>query len=182
MYKHGKLLAIILSLFLVGCAPKMVVMLDGRPIPQYSYTLTNPETGIQVRVTAANVTYVDEDGEKILWPEYVSVNDCVDIDVDKSATFDIMVQVKNLNKAYYKIKQLQLTRPILGNGETNVANSLVYAGHLRYNTVKLSYVLNDNTYNKIDITVENENNLMLMSIGSFIYKVKHKTQSLEEGG
>jgi hypothetical protein len=180
MHRNAKLLIIILSLFFIGCAPKMTVLLDGKPIPQYSYTLTNPETGIRLQVIAAKLAYADEDGERIIRPDYVGVGKCVEIDPDKAASFDIMVQVKNLDKAHYIIMQKQLIRPVLGSGQVSAAETIVYAGHLRYNSFRLTYVLKDNTYNKIDITVGNQKGMPLMTIGSFTFKVMRIPQS-EEG-
>ena len=183
MFKMKNAFLIILSLIFIGCAPRMTVLLDGKPIPEYSYTLTNPETGIQVQVVAAKWVYVDEDGEKILWPEYIRVGECIDVNPDRALYIGIHIKIKNLEKMHYRLMDQHLTRTLTGPGDTEVGSTAIYDGRLRYNIFKVNYVLKDNTYNKVDIVLENKHGLRLMKIGSFAYKVK-RPQNLqsEEGG
>jgi len=183
MYKYGKIILIILSLIFIGCAPRMTVLLDGKPVPQYSYTLTNPETGIQIQVVAAKWSYIDEDGEKILWPEYIKVDECVEIDPGQALYIGIQIKVKNLEKMHYRLMDQRSSGILIGQGNTEAGSTAIYNGRLRYSTFTVNYPLKANTYNKIDIILENKNGLRLMKIGSFSYKVK-RSQNLQsnEGG
>ena len=181
MFKMKNVFMAILSIVFVSCAPKMTVLLDGKPIPEYSYTLTNPETGIQVQVIAAKWSYIDEDGEKTLWPEYFKVGNCVEIDPKEAAFFEINIKVKNLKKAPYTISEQFLSRPLIGQGETRITNSGIYSGHLRYNSFKVHHVIKGNTYNSVEVLIENKNGLRLMKIGSFSYKVQPVNFQSKEG-
>lgn len=74
MFKIRNVLVAVICLLFVSCAPRITIMLDGAPIPDHAYVLTNPATNIEVEVVIARWYYVPEGDEKILWPQYLSLD------------------------------------------------------------------------------------------------------------
>lgn len=175
-------LIVLLSIFAFGgCTPKMIVMLDGAPLPDYAYQLSNPATGLSIEVVAAKYVNADEDGEPILWPVYLSVDKMYYVEPDNTKYVKITVVVRNPNKAWYRLTERCLEAPVIGGGKTKISTKGIYSGRLRFNKFDILYPTKENNVmRKHIIEVEDKGGLSIIRIGKFSYKVLHK-DSVENG-
>ena len=171
MSKMKNVLIMMLCLLFVSCAPRMIVMLDGVPVPKYAYTSSNPETGISIQVIAIKWVHAYEGDEEILWPEYLNMDKTYYINPDITAFVEINVKIKNPNKAYYQLVGYDLSKPLIGSGDKKESVYGIYAGRLRHNSFRLKYVLENNTSNMSSIKLKTKEGFPLITIGNFSYKV-----------
>lgn len=125
MKTSSKIAAILLLTILTfGCAHKTVVNVDGMPVSNYEYNLTNPETGIRVVFVLARFYREYEGKEYIIKPEYLNTLQVNRINPDSTERLILHIKVINLRKEYFA-----LTWEIEGPGDKK-RTALIYAGKL----------------------------------------------------
>jgi len=163
---------VLLLFMLMGCGTtKMVVMLDGAPLPEYAVVMRNPATGLSIEVVAAKYVDADEEGEPILWPVYFGVDETYYVDPDSTRYIKITVKVRNPNKAWYELTERCSQAPVIGRGKTNISTKGIYKGRLRYNKFDIFYFTANNTERKHSIEVKDKGGMSIIRIGTFSYKV-----------
>ena len=172
----------VLCLLFVGCAPSVVIMLDGRPVPEYAYVLSNPETGIEVQVVAARWYYTYEGKEKILWPEYLQVDEIQKVDPDNTAFIGFDIKIKNLKKANYELVDKYSSETIINKGEKEITESGIYKGSLRHNKINIRHLVKEGTLTESTIIIKNGEGMQIMKIGSFFCKAVRPDSTFEERG
>jgi len=166
-----KYVTILLFLFLIGCAPRVTILLDGQPVPDYSYVMSNPATGIMMEVTSAKIIKADEEGEEVLIPEYSKVDKIYYVDSKKTKYIMVSIKIKNLKKAEYQLVERCTFKPVVGSGKSGVAGNLIYKGRLRYNTFNIRHDIVPNTFKKISFELYDKRGTQLLEIGRFSYKM-----------
>lgn len=168
--------ALILLLILTGCAPKVTIMLDGVPLPDYVYHLSSPETGLVIEVYAAKYINTDEEGEPILWPIYLRVDETYYIDPDITEYVKITVKVRNPEKVWYELRKKSFNKILIGRGKANTTITEIYSGRLKFNDFDIAHKTTNNTMQSHTIEVRDKRGLSIMRIGKFSYKVIHQNQ------
>ena len=92
---------ILLLLALVGCSKNLVVNLDGMPISNHEYNLTNDETKIRAVFILTRYFKEYEGKEDLIKPDYLDALLNNWIDPDNTERLLLHVKVVNLNKAKY---------------------------------------------------------------------------------
>lgn len=118
------LLLFILVLFMPGCSKNIIMNVDGMPISNYEYNLTNNETGIRTVFVLSRYYKEYEGKEYIIKPEYL---DALSVNRINSAETDrlmLHIKVVNLNKKAYSL-HWKVDKP--NNGESQ---GLLYTGKL----------------------------------------------------
>ena len=172
--KRHKLLRVMVLLpllLMLGCASKVVILLDGRPVPEYSYTMTNPATGLSMEVVAANYIKTYETGELVLWPTYFSVGETYYVDPDNTSYVKITVRIRNPNKVWYELKENVFSKQLFGKGKSKASTEGIYKGRLRFNKFEIHHFVKNNTMRKINVEVMDKDKTPLFIIGDFSYKV-----------
>jgi len=167
-------LLIVLFLFLVGCSPKVTLLVDGQPVPNYAYVVRNPNTDLSMEVIAAQVIEKNVDGETVLWPVYSKVDKVYHIDPEKTKHIMVQVTVRNPNKVYYEITQSCLDETILGKRKVNVVVSTIYKGHLPYRSYTINYDIENNKFKKIRFEAWTKGSTKIFTVGTFSYKMLHE--------
>jgi len=164
-------LLIVLFLFLVGCSPGVTILLDGQPIPNYAYTVRNPNTGLSMEVIAAQVIEKNVDGETVLWPVYSKVDKVYHIDPEKTKYIMVQIRVKNPNKVQYLLTQSCLNKKIFSGKKSDSVVTAIYQGHLMYRSFTINYRIKNNNFKKISFEVWDKDINRIMKVGSFSYKM-----------
>lgn len=164
---------IVLLLFiLAGCAPKMIIMLDGMPVPEYAYHMRSPAMeGLSIEVIAAKYINADEAGEPILWPVYFRVDEMYYVDPDNTEYVAITIKVRNPNKVWYALNEYTTSEPLIGRGDTHVSTNGIYSGRLRFNYFNITHKTKNNTKQSHRIDVRDGEGRSMIRIGKFTYKV-----------
>jgi len=169
-------------LFLMACAPRITIMLDGRPVPEYTYTLNNPQTGLSMEVTVAKYTKQYESGELVLWPVYLKVNKTYSITPADTSYIKITVKVRNPNKAWYELNENVLVEPQFGKIKGKILTMVVYRGKLRYNAFEIVHSIGDGKAKNINIGVKGKGDFQIFTVGDFSYKIVNEGRDAEQEG
>ncbi len=166
------LLTALIVLLAMGCSHnKMIILLDGIPISNRSYTLKNPASGLTIEVAAARWHYIDETGEKVLWPEYFGVEKKFYVDPYDTEFVSIMIKVTNPNKVWYQLDSITVSKgtisPEKSGSSVHVVN--LYQGRLRHKSASAMHRVDDNMVYVNYITVRNKDNLPIMRVGNFTF-------------
>lgn len=111
-------------LAVAGCTKNMIVNVDGMPISDHEYNLTNDETGIRIAFTLAEYYREYEGKEYILKPRYLDALQENEIDSETIKQLVLHIKVVNLKKSKYSL-YWGLTEP-----DGRDALSLLYYGKL----------------------------------------------------
>lgn len=134
----------------------------------HSYTLSNPGSDLKIEVLAARWYYIEETGEKVLWPEYIEVDKKYFVDPDAEFV-EIIIRIKNPNKVWYQVSSVVSSERAI-NPETNGWNSRresLYEGQLRYKLIVMQPLVEEKMLHTNYILVTNEKGLTIMRIGDF---------------
>lgn len=109
--------AVILLLIILtfGCAKKMIINIDGMPVSNYEYNLTNEETGIRAVFVLARYYREYEGKEYIVKPEYLNALQVNRIDSTTTERLILHIKVINLKKQYFAMNW-EISEP--GGGAT----------------------------------------------------------------
>jgi hypothetical protein len=163
---------LLLLFILAGCAPKVVIMVDGAPIPTYAYRMRSPALeGLSIEVIAAKYTNADEEGEPVLWPVYFRVDETYYVDPDSTEYVCLTIKVRNPNKVWYELTEHSSSEPLIGRGDTHVSTNGIYSGRLRFNYFNITHKTKNDTKQSHRIEVRDEEGRSIIRIGSFDYKV-----------
>jgi len=177
-----KFLVVLMLLFVLGCAPKVTILLDGVPLPGHSYRMKSPATGLDIEVVAANYINADEEGEAILWPIYFKVDKMYTVNPDNTNCVKIMVKIRNPNKVWYELREYSSTESLIERGKASTSTRGIYSGRLRFKYFDLTHAVENNTKQNHSVEVRNAEGLSLIRIGTFSYKVQRLDFSNEKGG
>ena len=169
-YEKSKILIPLLLLFTIGCTPKIIIMVDGQPAPTYAYILKNPQTGLSMEVIAAKFVEIDEEGETVLWPIYLNVDEISIVDPDSTRHIKISVKIRNPNKVQYELHENVLSESQSSGDKSKILTNVIYKGRLRNNNFDFFYCIDSEIGRKISFTVKDKNGLTLFIIGDFSYK------------
>lgn len=156
-------------LFLMACAPRITIMLDGQPIPEYAYTLNNLQTGLSMEIVAAKYVKKYESGELVLWPVYLNVNKTHDVDPNDTSYVKIVIKVRNPNKALYELIESVSDKPS-GAIKREILTNSMYKGRLRYKSFEIFYPITEEISRDISFEIKGKEGLTLCVIGDFSYK------------
>lgn len=169
-----KLLFIILVLILTAGCSKMLIIQDGLPVPDHSFSASNAETSIRVEVTASRWHYIDEEGEKVLWPEYLTLGKKHYMNADNTEYVRMDIVVRNPNKARY-----QIIRYTTVNGQDS--KKIMYEGRLRYKHFIIGRYVEEATLYTESIMLNYGDGFPMIHMGDLIYKVRKPIEN-ERGG
>jgi len=96
-------IAVILLLIILtfGCAKKMVINVDGMPVSNHEYNLTNEETGIRAVFVLVRYYREYEGKEYIIKPEFLDALHANRIDPSTTERLTLHIKVINLKKQYF---------------------------------------------------------------------------------
>jgi hypothetical protein len=98
------LLFVAFILAVVGCSKNTIVNIDGMPVSNYEYQLTNQETKIRAVIVLARYYSEDEgDGEFITKPEFLDAMHVNRIDRSDKDRLILHVKVVNLARIPYSV-------------------------------------------------------------------------------
>jgi hypothetical protein len=97
------LLFVVAALAMTGCAGTTVVNVDGMPISNHEYNLTNDETGIRAVFVLTRYYREYEGDEYIVKPQYLDALHEERIDFQSTEDLLLHVKIVNLQRKYYAI-------------------------------------------------------------------------------
>ncbi|MFW9871772.1 MAG: hypothetical protein ACFFG0_01635 [Candidatus Thorarchaeota archaeon] len=163
-----KLIAMLALLVFTGCAPKMTILLDGQPIPNYAYVLTNPATNLTLDVTAAH--YIKKGG--VSWPVYASVSKINKINPDKTKFILINVKVYNPKKVSYRLMEYSTDKEIITwDNERQLNFYTIYEGKQEFKKLSIYHNIENNKFQRFQIEIWDMKGRQLITIGDFAYKM-----------
>ena len=177
------LLAAIIMLLATGCARNVIITLNGLPIADRSYKLTNPASGLTIEVAAARWHYIDETGEKVLWPEYFGTEKKFYVDPYDTEFVSIMIRITNPNKVWYRLASTTVSKETISPEKSGSSVHVVhlYEGRLRHKATSVMHQVNDNMVYVSNITIRNRSDLTIMRVGHFTF-IGRKVDTSEGGG
>jgi len=95
---------LLLAMLTIGCTKKMVVNIDGMPISNHEYNLTNDESGVRVVFILAKYHREYEGKEYIIKPKYLDTFHANRINPGNTELLTLHIKVINPKKAYYTIQ------------------------------------------------------------------------------
>lgn len=173
MKKRNVICFVIMLLFLVSCAPRITILLDGTPIPNHSYVLSNPATNLKIEVVVARWYYILEEGERVLWPQYLSLNKKHCINPENTEFVEVAIKVSNPNKAWYSINEVV-------DKDCEVTVTELYKGRLRHKRFIMRYFSNEEGVYNITVNLKDKSDFPIIQMGEVIYEIRNLTT--EEGG
>lgn len=115
---------LLLTILTFGCARNMIVNVDGMPISNHEYNLTNDETKVRIVFILARY-YRDYEGkEYIVKPDYLDALHANRIDLDTVDQLTLHIKVINLRKQYFAVNW-EVAQP-----DDSMIKGLLYAGKL----------------------------------------------------
>jgi hypothetical protein len=163
---------VLLMFILMGCAPRVVIMVDGVPVPEYAYHMRSPAMeGLSIEVIAAKYINADEAGEPVLWPVYFRVDEMYYVDPDSTEYIGLTIKVRNPNKVWYELIEYGSSEPVIGRGDTHVSTNGIYSGRLRFKHFNITHKTKNDTKQSHRIEVRDEEGRSIIRIGKFTYKV-----------
>lgn len=100
--KTSRIAAVLLLILLTfGCAKKQIINIDGMPISNHEYNLTNEETGIRAVFVLARYYREYEAKEYIIKADYLDALHVNRIDPRTTERLILHIKVINLRKQYY---------------------------------------------------------------------------------
>jgi len=171
MRKKAILLVMFLT-FIVGCAPRITILLDGVPVPDHSYVLSNPATDLKIEVVAARWYYIFETGEKVLWPQYLSLNKKHYINPEDTEFIEVLIKVSNPNKVWYSINEVV-------SKDREITTTEMYKGRLRHKRFTTRYFSNDEGMYNITINLKDIDDFSIIQMGKVMYEIRNPI--IEEG-
>jgi len=125
--QSSRMYAVILLLFIlsfVGCAKKMIINIDGMPISNHEYQLTNEETGIRT-VFVLTKQYREYEGKEfIIKPEYLDALHVNRIQPEKIERLGMHIKVVNTKR-----KEYSLSWQVSGPNDSSIMG-LIYRGRI----------------------------------------------------
>lgn len=97
------LLLLVMLATVTGCAKRMIINVDGMPISNYEYNITNQETGIRAVFILIRYYREYEDREYIVKPEYLDALHANRIGLENTESLVLHIKVVNLRKQYYAL-------------------------------------------------------------------------------
>lgn len=165
-----KNLALLLfSVVFLSCVSTFQI--DGKPIPEHTYTQKNPRTNIRVDFLFVRYIEKKEGKETFDWPDYLEVNEDVTIPEDTKSLY-LTLQVVNTMKVKYKLKQFYK----IWENETDLYPYNVYQViseskfSNRVHNIKLPYRKGIKV--EYDLYLFDKNNDLIMKMGQIRYKIK----------
>jgi len=153
-------------MFLASCA---TVQIDGKPVPSHTYTQKNPRTNIKVNYVFVRFIEKTEGKEKFEWPDYLQMNEDVDIPEDTKSLY-LSVEVINTLKVKYSLKQHYK----LWDGKLypyNVVNTISESKYSnRTHHIRLPF--KKGVKIEYDLYLFDKNNDLIMKIGQIRYKIR----------
>jgi len=120
-----KIAAMLLLIILTfGCSKDMIINVDGMPISDHEYNLTNEETGIRAVFVLARYQREYEGKEYIIKPEYLDALHANRIDSDTTEQLTLHIKVINLRRKHFSVNW-EIVQPKDGK-----IVGLLYAGKL----------------------------------------------------
>lgn len=173
MKKRNVICLAIMLLFLVGCAPRITILLDGAPIPNHSYILSNPATDLKIEIVIARWYYIFEEGERVLWPQYLSLNKKHYINPENTEFIEVAVKVSNPNKVWYSIDEVV-------NKNREVITTELYKGRLRHKRFVIRHFSSEEGVYNITVNLKDKSDFPIVRMGEVIYEIRNPIT--EEGG
>lgn len=99
-----KNILMILLLMLVGVSGCTTLNIDGRPVPEHSYTQTNPRTGIKADFLFTRNIEIKEGKEKFFWPDYLEIGEDVSLP-SNTKNLCITIQIVNMEEIPYVLEK-----------------------------------------------------------------------------
>ena len=96
------LLLLTVLAIIAGCATTRIYV-DGMPISNFEYNLTNQETGIRVAFVLVRYHREYEGDEYILMPEYLDALHANRINIDNTESLILHIKVINLKNQYHTL-------------------------------------------------------------------------------
>ena len=96
-----KILPLVLFIFITSCVGA-TINIDGKPIPEHTYTQTNPRTSIKTDFLFMRYIEKKEGKEKFLYPAYLELNKDIIIPNDTDSVY-FSIQVVNIRKVSYTL-------------------------------------------------------------------------------
>jgi len=153
-------------MFLASCA---TIQMDGKPIPSHTYVQKNPRTNIKVNFLFVRYFEKTEGKEKFEWPDYLQMNEDVDIPEDTKSLY-LIVEVINTLKVKYSLKQHYK----MWDGKLypyNVVNTISESKYSnRSHHIRLPY--KKGVKIEYDLFLFDKNNDLIMKIGQIRYKIR----------
>jgi len=108
-----------------GCARNAIINVDGMPISNHEYNLTNEETGIRAVFVLTRYYREYEGKEYIVKPEFLDALKYQRIDPEKFDDLILHLKVVNLKRKYFSVSW-----EVSGPGEADQALGHMYSGKL----------------------------------------------------
>ncbi len=170
MPRIKNILATFFCLLLIGCANRVIITSDGRPIPTHAYVMSNPNTGIKVQLIAINWEHAYEGDERVLWPKYISKGEVIKVDAEKTAFIEFNVKIYNSNKAFYRLVECASSKSLTDGLHKSFSVSGVYKGRLKRQSFRLRHKVIAGTIVENTIELWNEHGRAFIVLGPFIHK------------
>lgn len=160
------LLFAVVLLAMTGCAKPMIINVDGLPIADHEYNLTNQETGIRAVFVLCRYYKEYEGKEYIVKPEYLDALHAERIDPDKTEDLILHLKVVNLKRKFYSVKW-ETSGPA-----SHQSLGVLYSGHLSRKDFYVKLPLDKPGHVAWNLRIEDENGDDLFSLPQLRYKVK----------
>jgi hypothetical protein len=162
--RSNRLLLVVLLLLLTGCAPKVMIMLDGLPAPTHAYVMANPATSIQLEVVASSWHYKDR---KTLYPCYLTFNKKYTIKAEETEFIELSVTVYNPKEVWY----------ILENWTDGMPFE-IYSGKGVQRRFTIRHNVLDEGPHRTSVVLKDKDGFVLMELGEVIYETKLRNREV----
>jgi len=156
--RSKNIVVVVLLLLLTGCAPKVMLMLDGLPAPTHAYVMANPATSIQLKVVASSWHYNKDHN---LWPRYMQFNRKYTIKAEKTEFIELSVTVCNPKRVWYILEEYTNNRPIE-----------VFQGGDKIRKFTIRHNVFEEGSHRVRVVLRNKEGLALMELGEVVYETK----------
>ena len=165
--RSKNIVMVVLLLLLTGCAPKVMLMLDGLPAPTHAYVMANPATSIQVEVIASSWHYEDINNKETLWPRYLQFNREHTIKAENTEFIELTITVRNPRRVWYVLEEYSDGNPI----------EIYQGGDLQRRFTVRHDVFEEGPH-RARVVLRNKEGLALMELGEVVYETKVKQREV----